>query len=73
MEKINKISLLDLLFLESSEVIFRVALALLEEHQDQLLACDSFEEIMEYLKVNTNKFFNLIFDNLLIHSVLFYR
>ncbi|XP_058793503.1 TBC1 domain family member 1 isoform X2 [Phymastichus coffea] len=40
----------DLLFLESSEVIFRVALALLEEHQDQLLACDSFEEIMEYLK-----------------------
>ncbi|CAB0029485.1 unnamed protein product [Trichogramma brassicae] len=40
----------DLLFLESSEVIFRVALALLEEHQDQLLICDSFEEIMEYLK-----------------------
>lgn len=40
-----------MLFLESSEVIFRVALALLEEHQDQLLACDSFEEIMEYLKV----------------------
>ncbi|OXU18060.1 hypothetical protein TSAR_005564, partial [Trichomalopsis sarcophagae] len=40
----------DLLFLESSEVIFRVALALLEEHQDQLLCCDSFEEIMEYLK-----------------------
>lgn len=42
---------LDLLFLESSEVIFRVALALLEEHQDNLLHCDSFEEIMEYLKV----------------------
>ena len=41
----------DLLFLESSEVIFRVALALLEDHQDQLLNCDSFEEIMEYLKV----------------------
>ncbi|XP_063986457.1 TBC1 domain family member 1 isoform X1 [Diachasmimorpha longicaudata] len=41
----------DLLFLESSEVIFRVALALLEEHQEQLLMCDSFEEIMEYLKV----------------------
>ena len=41
----------DLLFLESSEVIFRVALALLEDHQDQLLCCDSFEEIMEYLKV----------------------
>ncbi|XP_034946750.1 TBC1 domain family member 4 isoform X2 [Chelonus insularis] len=41
----------DLLFLESSEVIFRVALALLEEHQEQLLLCDSFEEIMDYLKV----------------------
>lgn len=41
----------DLLFLESSEVIFRVALALLEDHQDQLLCCDSFEEIMEYLKI----------------------
>ncbi|XP_026825677.1 TBC1 domain family member 1 isoform X2 [Ooceraea biroi] len=40
----------DLLFLESSEVLFRVSVALLEEHQDQLLCCDSFEEIMEYLK-----------------------
>ncbi|XP_035728264.1 TBC1 domain family member 1-like isoform X2 [Vespa mandarinia] len=40
----------DLLFLESSEILFRVAVALLEEHQDQLLYCDSFEEIMEYLK-----------------------
>lgn len=41
----------DLLFLESTEVLFRVSMALLEEHQDQLLMCDSFEEIMEYLKV----------------------
>lgn len=40
----------DLLFLESTEVLFRVAMALLGEHQEQLLACDSFEEIMEYLK-----------------------
>ncbi|XP_071628429.1 TBC1 domain family member 1 isoform X1 [Temnothorax longispinosus] len=40
----------DLLFLESSEVLFRVSVALLEDHQDQLLCCDSFEEIMEYLK-----------------------
>ena len=44
-------SFTDLLFLESSEVIFRVALALLEDHEEQLLCCDSFEEIMEYLKV----------------------
>lgn len=42
---------IDLLFLESSEVLFRVSVALLEEHQDQLLCCESFEEIMEYLKV----------------------
>ncbi|KZC11928.1 PREDICTED: TBC1 domain family member 1 [Dufourea novaeangliae] len=40
----------DLLFLESTEVLFRVSMALLEEHQEQLLQCDSFEEIMEYLK-----------------------
>ncbi|XP_043254018.1 TBC1 domain family member 1 isoform X1 [Colletes gigas] len=40
----------DLLFLESTEVLFRVSMALLEDHQDQLLSCDSFEEIMEYLK-----------------------
>ncbi|KAK2579515.1 hypothetical protein KPH14_010819 [Odynerus spinipes] len=44
----------DLLFLESSEVLFRVAVALLEEHQDQLLCCESFEEIMEYLKITMN-------------------
>ncbi|XP_012265236.2 TBC1 domain family member 1 isoform X2 [Athalia rosae] len=41
----------DLLFLESFDVIFRVAVALLEDHQEQLLCCDSFEEIMEYLKL----------------------
>lgn len=40
----------DLLFLENTEVLFRVALALLGEHKDGLLACDSFEEIMDYLK-----------------------
>ncbi|OAD60133.1 TBC1 domain family member 1 [Eufriesea mexicana] len=41
---------IDLLFLESTEILFRVSMALLEEHQEQLLKCDSFEEIMEYLK-----------------------
>ncbi|XP_069685530.1 TBC1 domain family member 1 isoform X2 [Periplaneta americana] len=40
----------DLLFLENTEVLFRVALALLGEHKEGLLSCDSFEEIMEYLK-----------------------
>ncbi|EFA05559.2 TBC1 domain family member 1 isoform X2 [Tribolium castaneum] len=40
----------DLIFLESPDVIFRVAIALLTFHKDNLLACDSFEEIMNYLK-----------------------
>lgn len=40
----------DLLFLENTEVLFRVAIALLGQHKDGLLTCDSFEEIMEYLK-----------------------
>ncbi|KAF2898747.1 hypothetical protein ILUMI_07429 [Ignelater luminosus] len=40
----------DLLFLENTDVIFRVALALLSLHKDSLLNCDSFEEIMNYLK-----------------------
>ncbi|XP_066991289.2 TBC1 domain family member 1 isoform X2 [Anabrus simplex] len=40
----------DLMFLESPDVIFRVALALLGEHKEGLLACESFEEIMDYLK-----------------------
>ncbi|KAJ8967022.1 hypothetical protein NQ314_003139 [Rhamnusium bicolor] len=41
----------DLTFLEGPDVIFRVALALLSYHKDKLLVCDSFEEIMNYLKV----------------------
>lgn len=44
----------DLLFLENIDVLFRVSMALLEEHQDQLLQCENFEEIMEYLKVREN-------------------
>ncbi|KPU80461.1 uncharacterized protein Dana_GF16342, isoform F [Drosophila ananassae] len=40
----------DLLFLESSDVIFKFAIALLSVHKDQLLAKDNFEEIMDYLK-----------------------
>ncbi|XP_018803424.1 PREDICTED: TBC1 domain family member 4 isoform X5 [Bactrocera latifrons] len=40
----------DLLFLESSEVIFKFAIALLSVHKDELLARDNFEEIMDYLK-----------------------
>lgn len=40
----------DLLFLESPEVIFKVAIALLEVHQEELMRRDGFEEIMDYLK-----------------------
>uniref|UniRef100_A0A1Q3FP52 Putative ypt/rab gtpase activating protein n=1 Tax=Culex tarsalis TaxID=7177 RepID=A0A1Q3FP52_CULTA len=40
----------DLLFLESFDVIFRCAIALLEVHKEQLLQRDNFEEIMNYLK-----------------------
>ncbi|KAK0181177.1 hypothetical protein PV327_003483 [Microctonus hyperodae] len=55
----------DLLFLESSEVIFRVALALLEEHQEQLLLCESFEEIMEYLKIKVPAVDKIILDRVM--------
>lgn len=41
----------DFLFLENTDVIFRVALALLSLHKEELLKCDSFEEIMNYLKL----------------------
>lgn len=40
----------DLLFLEGKEVLFRVALALLNQHKEGILRCDSFEQIMIYLK-----------------------
>ncbi|XP_053671360.1 TBC1 domain family member 4 [Anopheles nili] len=40
----------DLLFLESFDVIFRCAIALLEAHKEPLLQRDNFEDIMNYLK-----------------------
>ncbi|GAB0095009.1 uncharacterized protein DMENIID0001_103350 [Sergentomyia squamirostris] len=40
----------DLLFLESQEVIFRVAISLLDVHKEELLKRDNFEEIMNYMK-----------------------
>ncbi|XP_023172961.1 TBC1 domain family member 4 isoform X4 [Drosophila hydei] len=40
----------DLVFLESSDVIFKFAIALLSVHNQQLLARNNFEEIMDYLK-----------------------
>lgn len=40
----------DLLFFDSSETIFRIALSLLTVHKDELLKRENFEEIMNYLK-----------------------
>lgn len=48
--KHSSFSFADLLFLESSEVVFRVAVALLELHQHELMNCENFEEIMNYMK-----------------------
>lgn len=36
--------------MESSEVVFRVAIKLLEIHQDELMMRDNFEDIMNYMK-----------------------
>ena len=40
----------DLLFFASDEVIFRVVLALLDVHKEELMKLDCFEDIMDYLK-----------------------
>lgn len=42
--------ILDLLFLEGHDVLFRIALSLLEYHRKELLERDSFEDIMDYVK-----------------------
>ncbi|XP_062861487.1 TBC1 domain family member 4 isoform X2 [Trichomycterus rosablanca] len=40
----------DLLFVQGTEVIFKVALCLLSSHEGEILECDSFESIVNYLK-----------------------
>ncbi|XP_030642138.1 TBC1 domain family member 4 [Chanos chanos] len=40
----------DLLFIQGTEVIFKVALCLLSSHEGEILECDSFESIVDYLK-----------------------
>ncbi|CAG9806027.1 unnamed protein product [Chironomus riparius] len=40
----------DLLLYASYEVVFRVVLALLEIHKEELLKLDNFEDLMDYLK-----------------------
>lgn len=43
---------LDLLFVQGTEVIFKVALCLLSSHEGEIVECDSFETIVDYLKTN---------------------
>ncbi|XP_076857643.1 TBC1 domain family member 4 isoform X2 [Brachyhypopomus gauderio] len=40
----------DLLFVQGTEVIFKVALCLLSNCEGEILECDSFESIVDYLK-----------------------
>ncbi|XP_051565680.1 TBC1 domain family member 4-like isoform X2 [Myxocyprinus asiaticus] len=40
----------DLLFVQGTEVIFKVALCLLSSHEGEILECDGFETIVDYLK-----------------------
>ncbi|KAL4230457.1 domain member [Mactra antiquata] len=40
----------DLIFIQGSEVIFKVALVLLGNHKELIIQCNSFETIMEFIK-----------------------
>ncbi|KAG9492108.1 hypothetical protein GDO78_000564 [Eleutherodactylus coqui] len=42
----------DIIFLQGTEVIFKVALTLLSNNKEHIMACDSFESIVDFLKVN---------------------
>lgn len=38
------------MFVQGTEVIFKVALCLLSSHEREIVECDSFESIVDYLK-----------------------
>ncbi|KAM9320504.1 TBC1 domain family member 4 [Gastrophryne carolinensis] len=42
----------DIIFVQGTEVIFKVALCLLSNNKEGIMACDSFENIVDFLKVN---------------------
>lgn len=44
------LSLLDFVFVQGTGVIFKVALCLLSSHEGEIVECDSFESIVDYLK-----------------------
>ncbi|XP_062831642.1 TBC1 domain family member 4 isoform X8 [Anolis carolinensis] len=40
----------DIIFLQGTEVIFKVALSLLSSHEEPIMMCETFESIVEFLK-----------------------
>ncbi|KAM8976428.1 TBC1 domain family member 4 isoform 2-T2 [Pelodytes ibericus] len=42
----------DIIFVQGTEVIFKVALSLLSDNEELIMACDSFESIVDFLKIN---------------------
>ncbi|CAH2223854.1 TBC1 domain family member 4 isoform X2 [Pelobates cultripes] len=42
----------DIIFVQGTEVIFKVALSLLSNNEEQIMACDSFESIVDFLKIS---------------------
>ncbi|XP_071991447.1 TBC1 domain family member 4 isoform X3 [Engystomops pustulosus] len=42
----------DIIFIQGTEVIFKVALSLLSNNKELIMACDSFESIVDFLKIN---------------------
>ncbi|CAL9690408.1 unnamed protein product [Knipowitschia caucasica] len=42
--------LFDFVFAQGTEVIFKVALCLLSSHESEIIKCDNFESIVDYLK-----------------------
>ncbi|KAJ3592281.1 hypothetical protein NHX12_007409 [Muraenolepis orangiensis] len=41
----------DFLFIQGNEVVFKVALFLLSSHEEEIMECDSFEAIVDHLKI----------------------
>lgn len=46
----NCLFFLDIIFLQGTEVIFKVALSLLSSQETLIMECENFESIVEFLK-----------------------
>lgn len=66
------INFLDMIFTENTNVIFKVALALLSYHRDNLLKCENFEEIMSYLKTTMTAINTHSLDQIMKHVRSYY-